>query len=393
MTRLPNPNIGRLAIHSTLNQLAWGFSGIFFSVFLLRAGVQPAAVFVAIAGTLVLRFALRPLVLFVAPITGPRRMLILGTLLAALKYPVLALVRGPGPELLLFCIIAAVGEIFYWTCYHAFFAALGDSERRGSQLGARQVLCAIAGIIGPAAGGAMLVKFGPGTAFGMAAAIEVAATLPLFKVTEPRFLSKASSAAYESAKVGTRLFFADGWITASSMFAWDMIAFRALDARYDAFGGMLAAAALVGALGGVLIGRWMDAGQARRIVWVNAAVAAGILVLKSLCGGHPITVVTATTVAALLSGLYIPSFMTAVYNDAKASPCPLRFHFAAEGAWDAGGSLACILAAAACIAHLPLEAIILMALPGVALQVHLLNRRYRAASAPGVPNSSARHYV
>jgi hypothetical protein len=170
--------------------------------------------------------------------------------------------------------------------------------------------------------------------------------------------------------------------------------FRALGGRYDAFGGLLAAAALVGALSGVLIGRWMDAGQARRIVWVNAAVAAGILVLKSLCGGHPIPVIAATTVAALLSGLYIPSFMTAVYNDAKASPCPLRFHFAAEGAWDVGGSFACILAAAACMAHLPLDAIILMALPGVALQVHLLSRRYRAAaSAPGVPNSSARHYV
>jgi hypothetical protein len=240
----------------------------------------------------------------------------------------------------------------------------------------------------------MLVKFGPGTAFGVAAAIEVAATFPLLKVTEPQFLGKAPLGAYNSARTGSRLFFTDGWITASSLFAWDMIAFRALDARYDAFGGLFAAAALVGALGGVLIGRWMDAGQAGRIVWVNAAVAAGILVLKSLCGGQPVSVVTATMVAALLSGLYIPSFMTAVYNDAKASPCPLRFHFAAEGAWDAGGSLACILAAAACMAHLPLEAIILMALPGVALQVRLLSRRYRAAaSAPGVPNSSARHYA
>jgi hypothetical protein len=32
--------------------------------------------------------------------------------------------------------------------------------------------------------------------------------------------------------------------------------------------------------------------------------------------------------------------MTPVYNEAKNSPCSLRFQFAAEGGWDAGGALA-----------------------------------------------------
>lgn len=38
--------------------------------------------------------------------------------------------------------------------------------------------------------------------------------------------------------------------------------------------------------------------------------------------------------------------MTAVYKEAKSSPCPLRLHFAAEAGWDIGGSLACLFAAA-----------------------------------------------
>ena len=81
--------------------------------------------------------------------------------------------------------------MFYWTCYHAFFAALGDVEHRGSQLGARQALSALAGILGPAAGGAMLAAFGAWTAFGAAAIVTIAAAIPLRAVAEPRILRVA----------------------------------------------------------------------------------------------------------------------------------------------------------------------------------------------------------
>jgi hypothetical protein len=45
--------------------------------------------------------------------------------------------------------------------------------------------------------------------------------------------------------------------------------------------------------------------------------------------------------------------MTPVYNEAKNSPCSLRFQFAAEGGWDAGGALAGGIAAAICFFGLP----------------------------------------
>ena len=48
---------------------------------------------------------------------------------------------------------------------------------------------------------------------------------------------------------------------------------------------------------------------------------------------------------ALVPALYIPTLMTAVYNQAKRSPCALRFHMAAEGGWDAGAASGCMLAA------------------------------------------------
>jgi hypothetical protein len=93
----------------------------------------------------------------------------------------------------------------------------------------------------------------------------------------------------------------------------------------------------------------------------------------------------------MLGGLYIPALMSAIYNEAKASPCPLRFHFAAEGGWDAGGTAACLLAAAVCAADAPLQAVILLALPMVAVQCWLLIASYarhgraRAGAATAAP--------
>ena len=113
-----------------------------------------------------------------------------GRLAVGAADPSLALVR-PRPELVLCCVVTAFGSVFYWTCYHAFFATLGDFELRGIQLGTRQALGSIAGVLGPALGGIMLASFGPWAAFGTSALLEALATLPLIKLPEPRFLREA----------------------------------------------------------------------------------------------------------------------------------------------------------------------------------------------------------
>ena len=380
-----NPNIHRLAAHSALHQLAWCVSGVFLVAFLLRAGVTPAAIFLAVAGVRVLRFVLRPLVLQVIPSLGLRRTLMLGTLLFALQYPALALVDGAGPALMLYCAILALGESFYYPCYHSAFAALGDAEHRGSQLGVTQALSRIGSVMGPAVGGLALAAFGPWAAFGAAALIGAAAVLPLRGMAEIPVERASTQDIIAAARHGVFLFLTDGWITTCTTVAWDIIMFRALGARFDAFGGALAAAALIGALGGVLLGRFIDTRRARHAAWINAAAAAGIVVFKAFCGETPATVVVVASLSAILAALYTPSLMAAVYNDAKHSACPMRFQFAAEACWDIGSVLACLAAAAACIGGLPLQAIIVLALPVVAAQAALLNGRYEAHGAVRLP--------
>jgi MFS transporter, DHA1 family, inner membrane transport protein len=382
MAFLANADINRLAAHSALHQLGHGIAGVFIAAFLLRAGLPPAQVFLALAGSLLARFALRPLVLAVVPVLGARRTLVLGTLLSALQYPALARVQGIGPAIFLWVAVAALGEVFYWTCYHAFFAALGDRDGRGRQVGLRQALLARADIAGPAAGGAMLAAFGPWAAFGAASAVTVAAVLPLRHLAAPPVLRRAPREAYRAARVGALLFVTDGWITVYVVTAWEMAAFRSLASRYDAFGGLLTVAALAGAAGGLVLGRSIDRGQGRRAIAVNAAGFAAIALLKASCAGSPVLVLVAATVSAAFGGFYVPLLMTAVYNAAKASPCALRFHFAAEGGLDCGAAAACLTAAALLSRGLPLPAVIPLALPAILVQALLLRRRY-ADAPPG----------
>jgi MFS family permease len=375
---LANRDLNRLGAHTTLHQLAWGVSTAFSAVFLLRQGLSPSAIYLYIGLIIVLRFVFRPAVPFSVRVFGLRATMIAATFLFAVQSPLLALVHGPGAALLIYSAAAAIAQVFYWPCYHAMFAAVGDSERRGSQVGWRQLLVGIAGVAGPAAGGLMLTIGGPWLAFGAAALIELAAIAPLRHIAEPPFAPIAPEGAFRAAKRSTLLFASDGWIFNSSAWAWGLIAFQALGSRYDAFGGWLAAAALVGATGGLILGRFIDTGHARRAPWVNAATLAGCLVARSICGQEPIPVLAVAIGTALFGGLYMPSLMTAIYNEAKSSPCPLRFHLASEAGWDIGGALACLLAAAFCAYGASLQLIILLALPVVALQAFWLDGSYAA---------------
>jgi hypothetical protein len=103
-----------------------------------------------------------------------------------------------------------------------------------------------------------------------------------------------------------------------------------------------------------------------------------MIVLKAVCGEDPAAVVVTASIAAMMGALYSPSLMTAVYNDAKLSACPMRFQFAAEACWDIGSAAACLTAAAACALGISLQTVILLALPAVGFQAALLRERYAA---------------
>jgi hypothetical protein len=177
-----------------------------------------------------------------------------------------------------------------------------------------------------------------------------------------------------------QLYFADGWIQVSLTTAWSLAMFQALGGCYDSFGGTLSVVALAGAAGGMVLGRYIDLGHARRVIWINAATLAAVL--RAIAGGSAPGVVAVAVATTLVGGFYLPVWMAAVYNEAKIAPCPFRFQIAAEAGWDLGGALAGISAAAFCWFGFPLATAILLALPMVLVQALWLDGSYRGAAKP-----------
>ena len=179
MAYLGNDAVNRVNLHSGVQALAQSGGGVFFVVFLVRVGLSIPDALTTMAAVFAARFMLRPLILPLARRWGLKPLLILGTLLMAGQYPLIAEVHGVGVALAAFAGVSALGDTFYWSSYHAYFAAIGDAEHRGHQIGAREALVAVVGILAPLAGAWALVTLGPKAMFAGVAAIQALAVIPL----------------------------------------------------------------------------------------------------------------------------------------------------------------------------------------------------------------------
>jgi len=379
-----NRTVNLLNLHYGIHAVALSGGGAFYAVYLLKSGLSVPGVFVSLSLILLARLVIRPIVIRLAVRWGLRAMVVLGTLASALQYPLVSEVRGVGAVLAALIAVAAVGDTVYWTTYHAYFAALGDDEHRGHQIGAREALAAVVGIASPLLTGWMLVVLGPRAAFGMTALIAGLAALPI--LWAPRIAVRPQvPAAFRAALPGALLFMADGWIAAGFWMVWQIALFVSLGESFVAYGGALALAALVGAVAGLTLGRHIDAGHGPRAVWYALGAMASIILLRADAVGHPAIAVLANAIGALGMCLYIPTLMTPVYTLAKRSPCPLRFHVLTEGGWDIGGASGLLAAAIATRLGAQLAAGILLSLAGVAAGAVMLRRLLREEPGARVP--------
>jgi MFS transporter, DHA1 family, inner membrane transport protein len=381
-----NDTINLLNLHYGIHSLALSGGGAFFAAFLLHADVPAPAVLASLAAILAGRFVIRPFVLVPARRWGLKPLVIAGTVMTGLQYPLLANVHGVGLELFVLCAISAVGDTVYWTSYHAYFASLGDAEHRGHQLGAREAIAALVGIVGPLATGWALTTLGPRIAFDATAVVLMLAALPIFGTRNVAVADEAPGA-FRAAVPGILMFAADGWIAAGFYFVWQIALFLALGESFTAYGGAMALAALAGAASGLLLGRFIDAGHGGRAVWLAAGSLVVVIALRAASGGDPVLAVVANAAGALVPALYTPTMMTAVYNRAKGSPCALRFHIAAEGGWDAGAASGCMAAATLLWTGAPISFGILMSLLGTAAIFTLLRRYYGEVGLKALPPS------
>ena len=372
-----NTTVNLLNLHYGIHALALSGGGAFFAAFLLKAGVPAHGVLTAMAAILIGRFLIRPAILPLGRRFGLKPLVIVGTIITAMQYPLLAEVHGVGWPLFALCAFSSVGDTFYWTAYHAYFASLGDAEHRGHQISAREAASALVGIAAPLLTGWALVTLGPRFAFGATCMVLILSAAPLLWTPNVAIADEAPNA-LRAAIPGVLLFAADGWTAMGYVFVWQIALFVSLKESFTAFGGAMAFAAIVGVISGLVLGRFIDAGHGRRAVWLACGVMAATILARTGAYLHPAAAILANAAGAVVVGLYTPTMMTAVYNLSKRSPCVLRFHIAAEGGWDAGGASACLLAAGLIWAGAPLSAAIAVSLLGTLAAFVLLRRAYGA---------------
>lgn len=370
-----NRTVNLLNLHYGVHAVALSGGAAFFSVYLLKAGLPVAGVLVSLAAILIGRLILRPMVIPLAARFGMRALVIAGTFMSALQYPLLATVSGVGPALFVLCAISSAGDTLYWSAYHAYFAALGDDEHRGHQVGAREAIAALVGIVSPLATAFLLATSGAGAAFAVTGIVVAFCAIPLLFTPDVK-VARHVPGAMRASLPGMKLFMADGWIVAGYYFAWQLALFLSLGEDFVNFGGALAVAALVGAAGGLVLGRHIDAGHGGRAAWIGVGAVALVTVLRAFAPGHPMLAVAANALGALAGCLYVPTMMTAVYTQAKRSPCILRFHVASEGGWDIGGASGLLTIALMVHLGLPLSFGVLTALLGAVAAFVQLRRYY-----------------
>lgn len=382
MAFFANDAINRVNLHYAVQALASNLGGVFFFAYLLHAGISVPVTLLAFVSMVAGRFVLRPLIIPLGKRWGLKPLVIVGALLHAVQYPILAWVHGVGWPLVIYCAVGCPASALYWPTFHAYFAALGDAEHRGQQTTAREAVAAVIGIVAPLVGGWGLMTTGPLVIFGAAALVQAASALPLIgapNVTPPL----SAPGAYRAARQATAMFMADGWLGAGINYVWQVALFVSVGSNIAAYGGAVALAALVGALLGMLLGRHVDTGHGRRAVVIAYATTAVLVLVQALSYGSPWLAVGANALLSVVGNLIVAAMWTATYNLAQASPCPLRFNFATEGAWDIGCGGGVLAAAAISALGGSLSVSILLSLFGAAASVWLLWRYYGAHPGAG----------
>ena len=336
-----------LTAHYGLYQFAVAMAGAFAGAYLLRMGFTLAQTLTAFAGLLAVRFAFRTLSVPLVRALGVKGATKLGAAIVALQF--WPLMRADEPLwLFLWLCCFALGESLYWPAYHAMAAVTGAKGARGRELGWRHAVAAFVYVVGPVVGGVLLERSGATLTFALASLTTLFSVAPLF------FMAQMDAGEIASPRLsyrdidrrGVLAFAADGFMCAGLAFAWPMALFLILGAQFESFGLANAAAGLAGALASLAVGRFIDRGKHHHMLVIVSLCLAASFAFRASASWSVVAALIANATGAAVMAIYTTVLMSMIYDRAKNSGAAFRFHFVAEGGWDAGAALGCLAGAA-----------------------------------------------
>lgn len=340
-----NRDFNLIYVHGALQAIVLYGGEAFEFVYLLKAGIAPSIVLLVIGQMFGSRIVFRGGVLPLAKRVGLRNALVFGILLEAITYPILSQVTGVGLLLFIHITTVAISSSFYWTSYHAYVSLIGDSEHRGKQSSAMEFIGMIMGIAAPIMTGTLLTYFSSLVAFGMVGVIMACSAIPLL-YTPNIMISADAAVPAETRQLAWRIMFADGLRAGSFHFTWLIALFITLGSSFVAFGGAMSLAGIAGAVMGLLTGKLVDLGRGKRALQIGFMVLAVAILARAFGYAAVWSAVAANVIAVIVWPVYATATNSRIYNLARQSPCPLRYHVVAEGGWDLGTAASYLISAA-----------------------------------------------
>ena len=331
--------------HGALQSFASYGGEAFAFVYLLKAGISAPMVLFSIGCLFGCRVIFRNAVLPVAKRFGLRNALLFGILLEASTYPILSQINGADWKLVAYLTLWAISSSFYWTTYHAYVSLIGDEEHRGKQSSGVEFVGMFMGIFAPIITGVLLTYFSPIVAFGFVGLAMASSAIPL--LFTPNLQVKPNTIVPRETRINAvKIMFADGLRAGSFHFTWLIALFITLGSSYASFGGALSLAGVAGALIGLFTGKMVDLGNGKRALQIGF-MALSIAVFARAFGYSMVwSAVLANALAVMIWPIYATAINARIYNLARQSGCPLRYHVVAEGGWDLGTSVSCFISAA-----------------------------------------------
>ena len=233
----------------------------------------------------------------------------------------------------------------------------------------------LTGIVAPIVTATLLTYFSPIVAFGVVGLAMACSAIPI--MFTPNVQIKRDAFVLRETRIkAVKIMFADGLRAGSFYFTWLIALFIVLGNSYAGYGGALSLAGVVGAAVGLLTGKMVDLGNGKRALQI-AFIALSIAVLARAFGYSMVwSAVLANAFAVMIWPIYATATNARIYNLARQSGCPLRYHIVAEGGWDLGTSVSCFISAALIYAGFGFFWPLLVALFGCGIGYWVMNKTY-----------------
>lgn len=334
-----------LNIHFGLQTFVTNTVDIFGPVFLYKMGIEIYLIFLIYGGTFLLRSAFRIFALKSCEKYGMRTNLIIGTVARGGLAFSLLMMNQSHSWIYVFMVMTVIVDVFYWTAYHTYFAAIGNIERRGKELGTRKIFQNTATILAPIASGIIVAQFNFWYLFAILIVFALLSAVPLLYIDDykPKRKLTLRQAIKKVDKTGMFLSFANAPIVSGFELPFSLFAFITVK-NYISFGGLFSSIFVIEAILFYTTCSFVDLKKFKNLYFFGATLMSIAIVNHVLFSKTATTILLFEVAYILSNALLSPRIFSTRYNASKKSENALWFTYFLEFGWDMGSLLTCLVA-------------------------------------------------